>query len=95
LKACDSFTSQAAPPVLASFTDEGESALRERFWTACPGIEPSERQKEVLRLHARYGYTCKEIEAMTGVPASTAGDWLALGRKRLAERINQDMKSLP
>ena len=29
---------------------------------------------------------------MLAVPSSTVGDWIALGRKRLAERINSEMK---
>jgi DNA-directed RNA polymerase specialized sigma24 family protein len=76
----------------ASFSDAGEAALREKFWAEYPGIELTEAQKEALWLHARYGFTFKEIEGQTGTPASTVGDWIALGRKKLAEAINKEAK---
>jgi DNA-directed RNA polymerase specialized sigma24 family protein len=81
-----------APPPANDFTNEAEAALRERFWSEYPGIELTDPQKEALWLHARYGFTCKEIEGLIAVPSSTVGDWIALGRRRLAERINLDMK---
>jgi DNA-directed RNA polymerase specialized sigma24 family protein len=78
---------------LASFTDEGEAALQARFWAEYPGIELTDAQKEVLWLHARYGFTLKEMEARLAVPASTIGDWIALGRKKLAAIINNEMQN--
>jgi DNA-directed RNA polymerase specialized sigma24 family protein len=83
---------EPAPPPVNDFTETGEAALRERFWAEYPGIELTAAQKEALWLHARYGFTCKEIESMLAVPSSTVGDWIALGRKRLAEHLNRDMK---
>lgn len=89
----DELAETPAPPPANDFTDANETALRERFWSEYPGIELTDAQKEALWLHARYGFTCKEIEELMSVPASTVGDWLMLGRKRLAERINQAMKA--
>jgi len=71
-----------------SFSDAGEAAMRERFWANYPYIALSDLQKEALWLHARYGYTVKEIEGLLSVPSSTVGDWLILARKRIAEFIN-------
>ncbi|WP_367872989.1 RNA polymerase sigma factor [Luteolibacter sp. Populi] len=81
-----------SPVVADTFDSESEAALKERFWAEYPGIDLTDRQKEVLWLHARYGFTCKEIEGLISVPASTVGDWLTLGRRKLAERINEDMR---
>ena len=82
----------ASDAAAASFSDAGEAALREKFWAEYPGIELTEPQKEALWLHARYGFTFKEIEKQTGTAASTVGDWIALGRKKLAEAINHEAK---
>jgi DNA-directed RNA polymerase specialized sigma24 family protein len=46
----------AQQPDFAPFTEDGEAALRERFWSEYPGITLTEKQKEVLWLHARYGF---------------------------------------
>jgi DNA-directed RNA polymerase specialized sigma24 family protein len=78
---------------LAAFTDEGEAALREKFWAEYPGLDLTDAQKEALWLHARYGFTFKEIESRTDVPASTVGDWIALARKKLAAVINNEPQS--
>jgi DNA-directed RNA polymerase specialized sigma24 family protein len=88
----DELPEQPAQGETHSLTDAGETALRERFWAEYPGIELTDAQKEALWLHARYGFTCKEIESQLAVPSSTVGDWIALGRKRLSERINSEMK---
>ncbi len=82
----------ASETAAASFSDAGEAALRQKFWAEYPGIELTEPQKEALWLHARYGFTFKEIEKQTGTAASTIGDWITLGRKKLAEAINQEAK---
>jgi len=72
-----------------SSTDEEEKALKARFWEQYPDIDLSPQQKDILWLHARYGYTYQEISEQTGVSHSTIGDWINLARKRLAEAINQ------
>lgn len=71
-----------------SITEAGEAEMKERFWREFHGIELSDAQKDVLWLHARYGQTYQEIERQIGVPASTVGDWIALGRERLTEYLN-------
>ena len=67
-----------------------EEAFKVRFWNDFPGIELSDAQKAVLWEHGRYGKTYQEIERELGVPASTVCDWIALGRERLAEHLNQN-----
>jgi DNA-directed RNA polymerase specialized sigma24 family protein len=79
---------EAATTSFADVTAAGEAGLREKFWADYPQIDLTAPQKEVLWLHARYGFTFKEIEQRSGVAASTIGDWIALGRKRLAAAIN-------
>lgn len=74
----------------SAITDEGEEALKARFWSEYPGIELTAQQKETLWLHARYGFTYKEIEERTGIAASTVGDWIVLGRKKLSEILNAE-----
>jgi RNA polymerase sigma factor (sigma-70 family) len=74
----------------SAFTDSEEIALRKKFWSEYPDIELTGEQKEALWLHARYGFTYREIEQRLGVPASTVGDWITLGRKKLAEAINNE-----
>ena len=73
----------------APFSDAGEAELKERFWREFHGIELSDAQKNVLWMHARYGQTYQEIERQVGVPASTVGDWIALGRERLTDYLNK------
>ncbi len=83
----------AAPPAhFAAFTEDEEKGLRKRFWAEYPRIDLTEAQKEALWLHARYGFTCKEIGQRLNAPSSTVGDWIALGRKKLAEIINNEQK---
>ncbi len=74
------------------FSDAGEAEMKACFWREFHGVELSDPQKDVLWLHARYGHTYQEIEKITGVPASTVGDWVALGRERLAEYLNHPLK---
>lgn len=76
-------------------TEAEDAALRERFWSEYPGIDLTEDQKAALWLHARYGFTYKEIEDRAGFPASTVGDWIALGRQRLAAFINHEAGQQP
>ena len=71
-----------------AITDAGEAEMKARFWREFHGVQLSDAQKEVLWRHARYGQTYQEIEKELGVPASTVGDWIALGRERLAEYLN-------
>lgn len=83
----------AAPAVQENqFSAAEEGALQERFWQQFPGIELTAQQKDVLWLHARYGFTYKEIESRLGIAASTIGDWVILGRQRLdaALKVQQD-----
>ena len=83
----------AVPPTrFVAFTDKEETTLKKRFWAEYPGIDLTETQKEALWLHARYGFTCKEIGERLSAPASTVGDWIALGRKKLTEIINNEPK---
>lgn len=74
----------------ASITDDDEAGLKKKFWADYPKINLTGQQKDALWLHARYGFTFKEIEKQLGVPASTVGDWITLGRKKLAEAINNE-----
>lgn len=71
-----------------SFSEANEAELRERFWREFHGIKLSDAQKDVLWHHARYGRTYQEIERELGVPASTVGDWVALGRELLADYLS-------
>jgi len=75
----------------ADFSDAEEEALKDKFWSEYPTVELSKQQKDVLWLSARYGFTYKEIAERSGIPASTVGDWVALGRKKLADVINNEM----
>ncbi len=77
-------------PRETAFSDDGELELKAKFWSEFHGIALSEPQKEVLFLHARYGFTYAEIEQQTGVPSSTVGDWIALGRTRILDYLNSE-----
>jgi DNA-directed RNA polymerase specialized sigma24 family protein len=70
------------------FSEEQEAELKAKFWSGFLFIELTEMQKEVLWSYARYGYTYHEMESQFSIPASTIGDWVALGRQRLAAYIN-------
>lgn len=73
-----------------AYTRSEEIALKEKFWSEYPGIEIAEEKKEVLWLHARYGFTYGEIEKITGIASSTTGDWIADARRALKDFINQE-----
>ncbi|PTX94749.1 hypothetical protein DB346_22315 [Verrucomicrobia bacterium LW23] len=78
------------PSRFAASTEAEESALMKRFWAEYPGVELTGQQKEAIWLHARHGFTYKEIEERTGIPSSTVGDWIALARRKLADAINKE-----
>lgn len=71
------------------FSPAGEDSLKASFWGDFTGIDLTEKQKEAVWQHARYGYTFHELEQRLGVPASTIGDWVKLGRRRLAEHLEK------
>jgi len=71
------------------YAEEEDSRLKEHFFSEYPGLQLTDIQKEILWLHARYGFTYKEIKERTGHSISTIGDWIALGRRKLAEEINK------
>lgn len=71
------------------FSAAGEAELKASFWDGFAGIELTDLQKEALWQHARYGYTFQELEQRLGVPASTIGDWVKLGRRRITEMLDQ------
>jgi len=73
-----------------SFSEAEEARLKTCFWQEFHDIDLSDTQKDALWLHARYGHTYQEIEERLGVPASTVGDWIALGRKQLAEYLKHN-----
>ena len=70
-----------------AYTDSEERHLKAVFFEQYPDIDLSAVQKDVVWLHGRYGFTHREISEKTGVAASTIGDWIALGRKRIAEYL--------
>lgn len=72
-----------------AYTQAEEKALRSSFWNGFPGIDLTDQQKEAVWMHARYGFTYKEIEERLGVPSSTVCDWVALARERLAGSLNE------
>lgn len=71
-----------------AYSETAEKELQAKFWSEFEGIELSAAQKEVLWLHARYGLTYQEIEARLGIASSTIGDWVNLGRQRLAAYLD-------
>jgi DNA-directed RNA polymerase specialized sigma24 family protein len=75
-----------------AYTDAEELRLKAVFFEQYPGIELSDGQKEVIWLHGRYGFTHMEIAEKTGTAASTIGDWIKLGRKRIAEYLSEGGK---
>lgn len=81
---------EAAPPYLEPVSEAEEARLKENFWREFPGIELSVQEKEVIWLHARYGFTYAEIEERTGVASSTVGDWIARARRLLADYLNNE-----
>lgn len=71
-----------------AYTDAEELRLKKVFFEQYPGIDLSDQQKNALWLHARYGFTHKEIADKTGIASSTVGDWIKLARKRIAEYLS-------
>jgi RNA polymerase sigma factor (sigma-70 family) len=71
------------------YDEANEDRLRTRFWQEFP-VQLTEQQKDVLWHHARYGMTFQEIESKLGVKASTACDWVKLGREQLKQYLNQN-----
>ena len=67
-----------------------EARLKNSFFAEYPDLPLTDSQKNVLWLHARYGFTYHEINSMTGHSVSTIGDWIVLGRKRMAAYINEE-----
>jgi DNA-directed RNA polymerase specialized sigma24 family protein len=78
-----------APPENREYIyDEGEETrLQAKFWQEFP-VALSDEQKAVLWHYGRYGLTFQEIEAKLGVKASTACDWVKLGRQQLEPFLN-------
>ena len=70
------------------YDEADEGRLQARFWAEFP-VELSEAQKEVLWHHARYGLTFQEIEDKLGVRASTACDWVKVGRDQLEKYLEK------
>lgn len=78
------------PTPYSDASDRSERNLQQEFWMGYPSVNLTAQQKEVLWLHARYGFTYKEIEARVGVASSTIGDWIAEARQQLAAAINAE-----
>jgi RNA polymerase sigma factor (sigma-70 family) len=68
------------------YDESDEDRLYARFWQEFP-VELSDQQKKVLWHHARYGMTFQEIETKLGIKASTACDWVKLGREQLEKHL--------
>ncbi len=71
--------------------DEDAPDLQQKFWAEFP-VDLTKLQKETLWLHARLGLTYRQIAEKLDVPVSTVGDWITLGRKKLAAFINSEIK---
>src|SRR5580692_5462434 len=71
----------------AAFNPASEAELKRRFWLEYD-VGLTDLQKEVVWHHARYGMTFDEIEKALGVKASTACDWMAMARKKIAAVLN-------
>ena len=69
------------------YDEADESRLYAKFWQEFP-VSLTEEQKNVLWHYARYGLTFQEIENKLGVRASTACDWVKLGREQLEQYLN-------
>jgi RNA polymerase sigma factor (sigma-70 family) len=69
------------------FGDEEEARLQKKFWQEFP-VELTDAQRKVLWHYARYGMTFAEIETALGVKASTACDWVKLGREKLQSYLD-------
>ena len=71
------------------FGDEEEARLQKKFWQEFP-VDLTDSQKSVLWHYGRYGMTYAEIEAALGIKASTACDWVKLGRERLQSHLDNE-----
>jgi DNA-directed RNA polymerase specialized sigma24 family protein len=69
------------------FDEQEEARLQEKFWQEFP-VDLSDQQKSVLWHYGRYGLTFQEIEDTLGVKASTACDWVKIGRQQLEPFLN-------
>jgi DNA-directed RNA polymerase specialized sigma24 family protein len=69
------------------YDEADEPRLQAKFWEEFP-VDLTVEQKNVLWHYARYGLTFQEIESRLGVKASTACDWVKLGREKLAPFLN-------
>lgn len=75
-----------------AYTDDEELRLKAVFFEQYPSIDLTPAQKDAIWLHGRYGFTHVEIAEKTGTAASTIGDWIKLGRKRIAEYLSEGDK---
>ena len=76
-----------------AYTEAEEARLKIAFFESYPALNLTELQKEVLWLHARYGFTYEEIKTMTGKSVSTIGDWITLGRREIAKHTHKEGNS--
>lgn len=77
------------PPEIQTYAydDADEPRLQAKFWQEFP-CDLTDEQKNVLWHYSRYGLTFQEIENKLGVRASTACDWVKLGRQKLEPYLN-------
>lgn len=84
-KACETIWNEAGSDELvreeAFVSDED---LEKRFCEAFPVDGLTKQQKKLVFLMARNGWSYNEAESETGVPASTACDWVARARLELS-----------
>ena len=71
------------------YDDADEPRLQAKFWQEFP-CDLTDEQKNVLWHYSRYGMTFQEIENKLGVKASTACDWVKLGREKLEPFLNDN-----
>ena len=79
---------QAAEPS-RQYDEADEGRLYAKFWQEFP-VDMTDEQKNVLWHYGRYGMTFQEIENKLGVKASTACDWVKLGREKLQPFLNDN-----
>ncbi|MEM7602433.1 MAG: RNA polymerase sigma factor [Verrucomicrobiota bacterium] len=84
LEAREHLPEQSTPGYHEGISDEEDAAFKKRFFEEHPaGL--TDLQMDVLWLHARHGYTFKEIGQKLHKPPSTIGDWIKQARAKLAE----------
>lgn len=71
------------------YPEDDQMDFKARFFSEYP-VDLTEEQKTVLWHYGRYGLTYQEIERELGVPASTAHDWVKLGRVELQKMLNEE-----